>query len=83
MRRDTADAAYGLEYLLLGLATAFSALLVGSVAAWLVVTELINLSFVWLPGPALGRRPWPLAVTVGFGLAGTFTRARAKASLAG
>ena len=45
----------------------------GSVAAWLVVTRIMNLSFVWLPLPALAAAAAALAVTVVFGLAGTFT----------
>ena len=39
-------AAYALEYSLLGLATALFGVVVGSIAAWLVVTELMNLAFV-------------------------------------
>ncbi len=48
--------AYALEYLLLGVATALFGVAAGSIAAWLVVTRIMNLSFVWLPGPALDRR---------------------------
>ena len=66
-------AAYVLEYTLLGLATAAFGVLAGSVAAWLVVTRVMNLSFVWLPLPALAAAAIALAVTVVFGLAGTFT----------
>ena len=66
-------AAYGLEYTLLGLATGLFGVAAGSVAAWLVVTRVMNLSFVWLPVPALLAALLALAVTVIFGLAGTFT----------
>ena len=45
----------------------------GSIAAWLVVTDVMNLSFVWLPGPALVAAFAALLVTVGFGLIGTFS----------
>jgi putative ABC transport system permease protein len=45
----------------------------GSLAAWLVVTRVMNLAFVWLPIPALTAALVALAVTVVFGLAGTFT----------
>jgi putative ABC transport system permease protein len=45
----------------------------GSVAAWLVVTEIMNLPFEWLPGPAAGAAFAALFVTVAFGLIGTFT----------
>ena len=65
--------AYALEYLLLGLATALFGVAAGSVAAWLVVTDVMNLSFTFLPGPALAAAFGALFVTVAFGLIGTFT----------
>ena len=65
--------AYALEYLLLGVATALFGVAAGSVAAWLVVTRVMNLTFVWLPGPAAGAAFGALLVTVAFGLVGTFT----------
>ncbi len=65
--------AYALEYALLGLATGVFGVLAGSVAAWFVVTKIMNLSFVWLPLPAMAAALAALAVTVVFGLAGTFT----------
>src|SRR5204862_1568237 len=43
---------YALEYLLLGLATAVFGVAAGSAAASIVMTEVMNLRFVWLPGPA-------------------------------
>jgi putative ABC transport system permease protein len=45
-------AAYGLEYLALGLATALFGVVMGSLAAWYVVAEIMNLRFVWLPASA-------------------------------
>ncbi|MEX0841542.1 MAG: FtsX-like permease family protein, partial [Xanthobacteraceae bacterium] len=65
--------AYALEYLVLGLATAIFGVAAGSVAAWLVVTEVMNLSFIWLPGPAAAVAAGALLVTVGLGLLGTFS----------
>jgi putative ABC transport system permease protein len=65
-------AAYVLEYVLLGLVTALFGLAVGSIAAMLVVTELMNLSFVWLPLPATIAAFGALIVMVSFGLLGTF-----------
>jgi putative ABC transport system permease protein len=65
--------AYAIEYTLLGLATGLFGVLAGSVAAWFVVTRIMNLSFIWLPLPALAAAAAALAVTVVFGLAGTFT----------
>ena len=66
-------AAYGLEYLLLGLATALFGVAAGSIAAWFVVTEVMNLTFVWLPAPAAAAAFGALMVTVILGLVGTFT----------
>jgi putative ABC transport system permease protein len=65
--------AYALEYLLLGSATAFLGVAAGSAAAWLVVTRVMNLGFVWLPLPALAAAFGALLVTVALGLAGTFS----------
>ncbi|HET7681418.1 MAG TPA: FtsX-like permease family protein [Xanthobacteraceae bacterium] len=65
--------AYGLEYLVLGLATAVFGVAAGSIAAWLVVTKVMNLSFVWLPGSAAAAAAGALIVTVALGLIGTFS----------
>jgi putative ABC transport system permease protein len=65
--------AYALEYLLLGAATAIFGVAAGSAAAWMVVTEVMNLPFVWLPGPAAMAALGALAVTIAFGLIGTFS----------
>jgi putative ABC transport system permease protein len=64
--------AYALEYLLLGTATALFGVAAGSVAAWLVVSDVMNLTFTWLPGPAMAAAFSALIVTVAFGLIGTF-----------
>ena len=66
-------AAYVLEYLLIGLATALVGVAAGSLAALLVMTEVMNLSFIWLPVPAAFAALAALALTIGFGLVGTFT----------
>src|SRR6202034_4177689 len=63
--------AYALEYLLIGFATAVFGVIAGSVAAWLIVTRLITLTFVWQAGSAAGVVASALIVTVGLGLAGT------------
>jgi putative ABC transport system permease protein len=65
--------AYTLEYLVLGLATALFGVAAGSIAASLVVTRVMNLTFVWLPGPGLAAVIGALIVTVGLGLLGTFS----------
>ncbi|MGA2125999.1 MAG: FtsX-like permease family protein [Xanthobacteraceae bacterium] len=66
-------AAYALEYLLLGFATAAFGVAAGSIAAWAVVTRVMDLAFVWLPGPALAAAFGALMLTVLFGLIGTFS----------
>jgi putative ABC transport system permease protein len=63
--------AYALEYLMIGLATAVFGVIAGSVAAWLIVTRLMTLSFIWEAGSAAGVVVAALIVTVGLGLAGT------------
>src|SRR5260221_2572180 len=63
--------AYALEYLMIGFATAVFGVIAGSVAAWLIVTRLMTLSFIWQAGSASGVVAAALIVTVGLGLAGT------------
>jgi putative ABC transport system permease protein len=64
--------AYALEYLLLGLATVLFGVAAGSVAAWRVVADIMTLPFVWQGGPASAAAVIALAVTLAFGLVGTF-----------
>jgi putative ABC transport system permease protein len=64
--------AYGLEYLLIGLATAIFGVAAGSLSAALVLTQLMNLPFVWLPGPAALAALGAVGATVTLGLIGTF-----------
>jgi putative ABC transport system permease protein len=63
--------AYALEYLLIGFATAMFGVISGSVAAYLIVTRLMTLSFVWQAASAATVVFAALIVTVGLGLAGT------------
>ena len=70
-RRAQLLAAYALEYLMIGLATAVFGVIAGSIAAYLVVTRLMTLSFVWEAGSAAFVVLAALIVTVGLGLAGT------------
>jgi len=65
--------AYALEYLLIGLATAVMGVAAGSLAAFLVMTEVMNLPFEWLPWPALVATLGAAALTIAFGLIGTFS----------
>ncbi|WP_112661826.1 ABC transporter permease [Microvirga flavescens] len=63
--------AYGLEYGLLGLATAVFGLLAGTLAAFLIITRVMNLSFALDLSGALLASSLAVFVTVGLGLAGT------------
>ena len=65
--------AYTIEYLLLGAATALFGALSGSLAAWLIVADLMHLRFTWLPVPAAAAALGAVAVTVVLGLIGTFS----------
>ena len=65
--------AYTIEYLLLGSATAVFGVISGSLAGWLIVTDLMHLAFTWQPWPALAASVAAVVVTVALGLAGTFT----------
>jgi putative ABC transport system permease protein len=64
--------AYALEYLLLGLATVLFGVAAGSIAAWRVVADLMTLHFAWQGGPAIVASLTALAITLAFGLIGTF-----------
>jgi putative ABC transport system permease protein len=64
--------AYALEYLLLGLATVLFGVAAGSLAAWGVVANVMRLHFAWQGGPAIAAALVALAVTLLFGLVGTF-----------
>ena len=46
-------------------------MIAGSVAAWLIVSRVMTLSFVWQAGSAVGVVLAALVVTVGLGLVGT------------
>jgi putative ABC transport system permease protein len=64
--------AYALEYLMLGIATALFGALSGSLAGWLIVTELMHLRFTWLPLPAVAAALGAVLVTLVLGLVGTY-----------
>ena len=66
-------AAYALEYLLIGVATVLFGVAMGSLAADLVVTRVMEFPFVWVAGQAGGAALIALSVTLVLGLAGTFT----------
>jgi putative ABC transport system permease protein len=63
--------AYALEYGALGLATAVFGLFAGTIAAWLIVTRLMNMDFSLEITGALIAAGLAVAAAVGLGLAGT------------
>jgi putative ABC transport system permease protein len=65
--------AYALEYLLIGLAAVIFGVAAGSVTAALVITRVMEFSFVWMGVPALATAVLALLVTVVLGLLGTFS----------
>jgi putative ABC transport system permease protein len=71
-------AAYALEYLLIGLATAAVGVAAGSLAAWRVIVDVMTLPFAWQFAPAATAALAALAVTVAFGLIGTVTALNRK-----
>ena len=70
--RRTLITAFSLEYMLIGLATAFFALVAGGVAAWFVVARIMRLPAQFMPEVALATIVLALVLTVGFGLAATW-----------
>ncbi|MGB7100889.1 MAG: FtsX-like permease family protein [Xanthobacteraceae bacterium] len=64
--------AYALEYLFIGLAAVVFAISAGTLAAWLVVTRVMEFPFAWVPAQALAAAFAALLITVILGLAGTF-----------
>ncbi len=65
--------AYALEYAFIGLAAVLFAIAAGTLAAWLVITRVMEFPFVWMPAQALAAALAAVLVTVILGLAGTFT----------
>ncbi len=60
------------EYAILGLATAVVGGLVGWIAAWVVITQVMGAEWVMLPGTLLLTALGAMALTVLLGLAGTW-----------
>jgi putative ABC transport system permease protein len=70
--RRTLIAAFSLEYMLIGLATAIFALAAGGIAAWFVVARIMTLPSNFQPEVALATIAVALVFTVGIGLLGTW-----------
>ena len=65
-------AAYALEYLVIALVTVLFGVAMGTLAADLVVTRVMEFPFVWVAGEALGAALAAVLVTLVLGLTGTF-----------
>ena len=65
-------AAYVLEYGILGLATAIFGAVAGSIAGWAIVTHAMKIAFEWNAVGAVVSVVAALALTVMFGLLGTW-----------
>jgi putative ABC transport system permease protein len=65
--------AYAAEYVLIGLVTVLFGVAMGTLAADLVVTRVMEFPFAWVPGQAIGAALIALFATVIIGLIGTFT----------
>ncbi|MCH8001341.1 MAG: FtsX-like permease family protein, partial [Proteobacteria bacterium] len=71
---------YLMEYGFLGLATAALAAVIGTLAAYLVVTKLLHLGFSFLAGPVAAVTLPGVAVTLGLGFLGTWRALDRKAA---
>jgi putative ABC transport system permease protein len=72
--------AFLIEYGLLGLLTAVIACALGSVAAWGVLTFVMEIDWVFLPLTLLGTAALCVAITLGFGFLGTWVALGQKAA---
>ncbi len=70
-------AAHAVEYLILAASTALLAIGAGSLAAWLVVTRAMRLDFVFSVSAVAEAVVLALALTLAFGMAGTWRVLRA------
>ena len=68
-----------LEYLLLASATALFAVLLGTAAAWLAVTQVMNIAFTFSPGAVGTAIALAMGLVLLFGGAGTWAVLRAPA----
>jgi putative ABC transport system permease protein len=68
------------DAVVLGLATAAIAGLLGSLAAWLVLTEVMHMDFTFLPGAVIWTALIATAITLLLGFAGTWRALSQKAA---
>lgn len=70
--RNRLLAAFSIEYALLGLGAAVFGLGAGSLAAWAIVSQVMDFEFVLQPVVAVSATFGALVLTIGFGLIGTW-----------
>ena len=70
--------AYSLEYCLLGVITAVFALIIGHVAAYLVLTEMMEMTFAWQPLVSAIVVVLAMLMTILLGLIGTWSSLNRK-----
>jgi putative ABC transport system permease protein len=70
-RRDVLKA-YIIEFLMLGLLTAAVAAALGTLAAWLVITQVMQAEWLFLPGATLGTAVAGIAIVTALGYVGTW-----------
>ena len=78
-RRNLGEA-FLMEYGLLGLVTSAIAGALGTLAAYLVLTEIMHMSFVFLPGAVVLTALIATAITLFLGFAGTWRALSHKAA---
>ena len=69
--RRTITRAYIYEYGLLGLMTALAALLIGTLAAWAMITQILTLPWTFDVMAAFGTTALALLITIFLGFTGT------------
>ena len=69
-----------MEYGILGLATAGLAAAIGTLAAYLVLTEVMHMPFIFLPGAVFLTALLAAVVTLALGFAGTWQALSHKAA---
>src|SRR5262249_52367512 len=79
-KRGVVAAAFLIEHGLLGALSALLACALGTLAAYFLVTRLINIEWVFLPGPLLWTVGLAILVTLVLGFAGTWRALGAKAA---
>ena len=72
--------AYALEYALLGFGTAIIAAIAGTIAAYLVITQVMSAPWTFLPGTLALTIIGATVITMGLGLLGTWTALSQKAA---